>query len=124
MKKILLLLLPVLLFSQDYSLAEKYEKQQRFNEAGDLYLKMISDKDNIASRKLGLMFIYKMNYTKENCRKGVIYLLKATSDKEGTVSDPFAYKEISTLFKNGICLNKNNTLSKKYLSLYEEKIKN
>ncbi len=134
MKKIftLLLIFSIFLNAKDYTFTEivNMTKNPATQEKGNEELfKLVLKGNTKAMTQLGLSYIYSKsndnNKTRENCRKGILFLFSALKDrkKEGYVKDIEAMKQISLLFLRGICVKKDYKKYLKYKKRYE-KLKN
>lgn len=132
MRIFILLIMPFLLFAfNEQKLAECYKKgdlkcglelayeYKKTNEkkAATLFLDLSLKGSIEATRELAMIYIYGKE---QNCRKGAVILLNAAINKESKESI-IAYKDISELFKKGICVKKDLKKSKKYMDIYIKK---
>lgn len=100
-----------LLLAQQYKLAKNYEK------TAEIYLDIsLKTESGSASKELGKIYIYNSgNQTKENCRKGVSYLLNGLSTKNPDIE---VFLELSKIFKDGICVPKSEEKAEKYKNAF------
>jgi hypothetical protein len=129
--KIIILFFPFFLFANDleqcyqngdqscgFELAKQYETENKIEEAGNIYLDLsLHDETGESSLALGKLFIYKMEQNKENCRKGVSYMLNSLQGNKPNIN---TFLELSILFKNGVCVEKDLTKSEKYANSYKK----
>ncbi len=110
-----------LLFSET-----KLEEAERLKQdpksqakAQDLFLQLSLEGSSYADVELGKLFIYGEGVP-QDCQKGILYLLNGATAKNPNYE---GFKEISYLFKEGICVKKDEIKSEKYIRMYNEKIK-
>lgn len=96
-----------------------YYKGKAEYDAAEIFLDLSIKGDVDSTRELGMLYIYGREIP-QDCKKGVALLLSsATQGEESIVS----FLEVSNLFKNGICLPKDDIKYKKYYDIYMEKMK-
>ncbi len=141
MKKILLLLIPIFLFADSKEeLIKCYNKGLGDNQCGkelayiykqnaeydaaEIFLDLMIKGDTDATRELGLLYIYGKEIPRD-CKKGVSILLNSITKEDRKTAVSFL--DISNLFKDGICLEKDEVKAKKYYDIYmnlmKEKLK-
>jgi len=102
-------------------LTKQLKYPQKREKALNELISMALEGDARASRKIGEIFIYGEYGFKRDCRKGLIFLLKALT-KNGKYLyhgyDPKALKTIADMFKYGICVKKDEKKYKKYIERY------
>ncbi len=128
MRKIFFLFIPFLLSAEDLStcyqkgdiqcgfkLAEQY-KATDIEKSKEIYLDLSQKGQGSASLELGKLFIYQnASPLKEDCRKGVAYFLNSLQSQTPDIQ---GFLEISKLFEQGICLEKNQQKADKYKNSY------
>lgn len=90
--------------------------------AAEIFLDLSLKGDVEATRELGLLYIYGKTI-KRDCQKGIYILLNAADGRIDKKQSTVAFKNISDLFKDGICVEKDLKKSKKYNDIYMKRIK-
>lgn len=95
-----------------YKLASELVKRIKTEKEGvDLFLQLTLMGDKRAPTQLGRVYIYSKVIEKD-CKKGITFLFLASK------TDPEAIKELSLLFKRGVCVHKDKKMYKKYINIY------
>lgn len=106
--------------NKDLALKLKWQPDTE-EKAAEIFLDLSLKGDVDATRELGLLYIYGKKIP-QDCQKGVYILLNAVKGGSGKQS-VIAYNDIANLFRDGICLKKDEKKEKKYRDLYMTKVK-
>jgi TPR repeat protein len=90
--------------------------------AAEIFLDLSLKGDVEATRELALLYIYGKEI-KQDCQKGIFILLNAADGRKNRKESNIAFKNISDLFKDGICVEKDLEKYKKYNDIYLKKVK-
>lgn len=111
------------IFCDSYCQAIQNIKHPKTREkALDNLLSMALDGDARAKTQIGEIFIFGEYGIKQDCRKGLIFLLEALN-KNKNITDiksynPKALKVIAKMFKYGICVKQDTNKYLKYINRY------
>jgi len=111
------------IFCDSYCQATQNIKYPKTREkALDNLLDMALNGDARAKTQIGEIFIYGEYGIKQDCRKGLVFLLEALSKNKNITNnkayDPRALKVVANMFRYGICVKQDTNKYLKYINRY------